>query len=232
MDGMNEILHLVLLSVGAVLYLFIISKIIGKKQLAQLDMIDYVSGITIGSIAAEMMTDTSDKPFYYYLIAMTVCFLLNLFIIFLERKGRAMKRLLNGKANIVINDGKIDYAELKKSKFDVNDIITMARLKGFFNLSDIAYAVLESNGQLSILPKAENVPVVASDINVEKPSSVLPSYLVVDGKVLTEELESIGKDENWLFEQLGITDEDEVGNVFIASYYAPTDEMNVHYKNG
>jgi uncharacterized membrane protein YcaP (DUF421 family) len=232
MDGMNEILHLVLLSVGAVLYLFIISKIIGKKQLAQLDMIDYVSGITIGSIAAEMMTDTSDKPFYYYLIAMTVCFLLNLFIIFLERKGMAMKRLLNGKANIVINDGKIDYAELKKSKFDVNDIITMARLKGFFNLSDIAYAVLENNGQLSILPKAENVPVVASDINVEKPSSVLPSYLVVDGKVLTEELESIGKDESWLFEQLGIDSEEDVGNVFIASYYAPTDEMNVHYKNG
>ena len=89
-EMMNEIGRLLLVAFSSVVFLFIIAKILGKKQIAQLDFVDYIIGISIGSIAAEMATDTSDKPMYYYLIAITVFFLFDLIITVIERKSQAL----------------------------------------------------------------------------------------------------------------------------------------------
>ena len=100
------------------MYLFIISKLLGKKQIAQLEFIDYAMGISIGSIAAEMATDVGDTPFYYYLIGMTIFFLFDLSISFLGKKGPFLKRFLKGKPIVIVYEGNIVYKNLKKSKLD------------------------------------------------------------------------------------------------------------------
>ena len=120
---------------------------LGKKQVAQLEFIDYVVGISIGSIAAEMATEL-EKDFWVYLIAMGVFFLLHFFINFLGRKAVWMKKFFKGTPIIIIDNGQLNYKAMKKANLDVNDIIGLARAKNFFNLSDIAYAIFETNGEM------------------------------------------------------------------------------------
>lgn len=227
---MEELWKIVLLSLGAVVYLFVISKILGKKQIAQLDFIDYVLGISVGSIAAEMATDTTDKPWYYYIIAMTIFFLINALIIFLERKGVIMKHFFKGRPNMVIYEGKIDFKQLKKSKLDMNELISLARDKGYFDLNEIAYAIFETSGTLSIMPKSQYKPPVAEDMKLSLSPASLPGYLVIDGSVSYSGLSEYGKDEAWMLNKMGMTKKEELKNVILAQYDPEADEIVTHYK--
>ena len=228
---MSEVVYLLILSVSSVVSLFIIAKILGKKQVAQLEFIDYVVGISIGSIAAEMATDTSDKPLYFYLIAMGIYFLFDLSVTLLGRKSPALKHFLKGKPLTIIHNGKIDYEMLKKSKLDVNDVLTMARSQGYFDLEDIAFAIFEDNGNLSILPKGAKRPTVAEDLNIEIEKSELPIFLVVDGIVSKSSLRHIKKDESWLIKKLNIAKKKELKNILVATFDTETEKINVTYKN-
>ena len=227
---MQEWLRVILFSLCSVGFLFIISKILGKKQIAQLEFIDYVMGISIGSIAAEMATDVSDNPFWYYLIAMAIFFLFDLTLTFLGRKGFFMKRFLKGAPLTIVKDGKIDYKQLKKSKLDVNELIALCREKGFFNLQDVAYVIFENSGEVSVLPKSEKTPTVVQDIDVKKPIASLTKYLIVDGRILKESLRELIKDKNWLFNQLKLKNEKELKNVILAFYDDNTKKVIANYK--
>ena len=226
---MPEILSLLIFSLSSVAYLFVISKLLGKKQIAQLEFVDYVIGISIGSIAAEMSTDLIDTPFYYYLIAMTVFFLFDLSITFFGRKG-AFKNFLKGRPLLIINEGKVDYNILSKSKLDINEVITLCRNQGYFDLQDIAFAIFENNGALSILPKGEKRPIVISDIkeNFEQPS--LPTYLVVDGKIVKETLLEIQKTNEWAMKKLKVNSKKELSNIILATYDELNDSVKVYNK--
>jgi len=147
---MNDILKVFLYASLSYLTLFVISKILGKKQIAELDFIDYVTGISIGSIAAEMATETV-TPFYYYIIAMVVFLFFDFVVTILARKTNFLKRFLRGTPLILIDKGEINFKNLKRSKIDFYDLQGLARDKGFFDLSEIEYAIFETNGDLSIL---------------------------------------------------------------------------------
>ena len=201
---MTEIWRLLIFSFISVIYLFVISKLLGKKQIAQLEFIDYVLGISIGSIAAEMATDINEKPFYYYLIAITVFFIVDLLISFLGRKGAFFKIFFKGTPNTIIYKGKIDYKQLKKSKLDINDVICLCRELGYFDLNDIEYAIFERTGEISVLPIGAQKPTVIKDITKNYDTSKLPIYMVVDGKISHSSLSHINKDVDWLFLKLGI----------------------------
>jgi uncharacterized membrane protein YcaP (DUF421 family) len=116
---MKEVYKVLLFSAIGFVYLFIMSKALGKKQIAHLDVIDYILGIAVSSIAAEMAVDTAGKPLYLYIAALSFFFALNLLVIFLERKGRFFKKFLKGTPLMVIYDGQIRYAALKKSRLDI-----------------------------------------------------------------------------------------------------------------
>jgi len=226
---MPELISLLIFSLSAVAYLFIISKLLGKKQIAQLEFVDYVMGISIGSVAAEMSTDLTDTPFYYYLISMTVFFLFDLAITYFGRKG-VFKNFLKGRPLLIINEGKIDYNILSKSKLDINEVITLCRNQGYFDLQDIAFAIFENNGELSILPKGEKRPTVISDFkdNFEQPS--LTTYLVVDGKIVKETLTEFQKTNDWAMKKLKISTKKELLNIILATYDEKQDSVNVYNK--
>lgn len=226
-----EILRLLAFSGMSVFYLFFISKILGKKQIAQLEFIDYAIGISIGSISAEMATDLGDNPFYYYLIAMSIFVLFDMLVTFLGRKTLPFKKFFKGKPIIVINNGEIDYKELKKSKLDFYDLISMCRGQGYFDFKDIAFAIFEPSGKMSVLPKASQKPVVANDFKIKPPKPELTKYIVVDGEIIKENLKDINKDRIWLFEKLNITKRKQLKNILCASFNEKKDQIEFELKH-
>lgn len=227
---MNEILYLIILSVSSVLALFIIAKLLGRRQVAQLDFVDYIIGISIGSIAAEMATDVSDKPLYYYLITIFIYFLFDLLLNYLGRKTPLLKHFLKGRPLTIIYEGKIDYKNLKKSKLSINDVISLAREQGYFDILDISYAVLENSGKLSIMPKGEKRPTVAEDLKIKSEPANLPCYLIADGKISYSSLKELGRDKEWLFKKINISSKRELKNIILATYDNKSGKIIVEYK--
>lgn len=227
---MNIALKVLISAVVAFVYLFLISKLLGKKQLAEFDFITYVTGISIGSIAAEMATNLEDKPMYLYIISMTVFFLFDFFITFLERKGSKLEKFLKGSPIIVVQNGKINYKGLKKSKLNVNDVLSMTRDKGYFDLNDIAYGIFETNGTFSVLPKSEKSYVVADDIKVKKDKATLSDTMITDGSISRTSLKRLGKDKEWLYKKLDL-DKQKLKKILLATYNENTKEFDIHYKS-
>ena len=231
MFGIKPIFWVLIDSAVAFVYLFIISKLLGKKQIAQLEFIDYTVGISLGSIAAEMATNT-ETPFYYFLIAMTIFFALAFIVALVGRKNTFLKRVLKGKPATLIYDGKIVYKQLKKTKIDVNDLLSMLREKGYFDISDVAYAVFEPSGDLSVMPVGAQKPLVMEDLDASKiEKAEMSNVLIADGAVSESGLAEIGKDEQWLFNRLKISDKSDLDNIILAVYDEKNDEFNVHLKS-
>lgn len=227
---MNEIWYLLLVASSSVLALFVIAKLLGKRQISQLEFVDYIIGISIGSIAAEMATDIGDKPMWYYLVAIGIYFLFDIIINFLGRKTPFLKHFLKGKPLMLIYNGEINFKNLKHSKLSVNDMVAMAREQGYFDLSDIKYAVFENSGHLSIMPVAKKQPPVAEDLKIIKESK-LPCYLITDGRISYSALNEINKDENWLFKKLKVKDKKALKKIILAIYDDKTKKITVHLKS-
>lgn len=230
MFGIKPIYWVLIDSAVAFVYLFIISKILGKKQIAQLEFIDYTIGISLGSIAAEMATNT-EIPFWHFLIAMGIFFVLAFFVSVVGRKSTLLKRWLKGKPATLVYDGKISYEQLKKNHIDVNDLLSMLREKGYFDISDVAYAVFEPSGDLSVMPKGGQKPLVTEDFDKTKVKrAALPNILVADGKVSFSGLSEINKDTEWLYGRLNVKSDADLDNIILAVYDDEADEFNIHKK--
>lgn len=227
---MSDVLKVFIFSTVAYIYLFVIAKLLGKKQIAQLTFLDYVVGISIGSIAAEMATETQE-PFYHYLIAMGIFFLFDFIVSFISRKGLKMKKWINGKPMVIINDGNIDYQILKQSKLTVDELCGLAREKNYFDLKDVAYAIFETNGMLTVLPKSNKQPVVAENINIILPDPELTQFMILDGQVCEEILHSQNRSRKWLFDKLNIKNKADLKNILLAEYDVKTDTFFTQYKN-
>lgn len=231
MFGIRPIYWVLIDSAVAFLYLFVISKLLGKKQIAQLEFIDYTVGISLGSIAAEMATNT-EVPFYFFLIAMTIFFVFATLVAIVGRKSTFLKRLLKGKPATLIYDGKINYKELKKNKIDVNDLLSMLREKGYFDIADVAYAVFEPSGELSVLPVGAQKPLVMEDLDKDKiQPAQLEDIVIVDGVLSYSGLNNVDKDEEWLFKRLGITEKSELKDIILCVYDAENDKFNTYRKS-
>ncbi len=227
---MKEVSNVLYQSLIAFLVLFIVSKILGKKQVAQLEFSDYVVGISIGSIAAEMST-MNDRPFYHFIIAMVVFGGLDLSITLLARKAHFLKTIFKGRPLILISNGEIIYKNLVKSKLDIKELIALCRDKGYFNLEDIAFCIFENSGKISILPLSSARPTTAEDLNIPNEKVSLPTALVVDGKAVKKELKKLGKDEAWLYKKLEIKTKQQLKDIIIATFDQATCKINVYKKN-
>ena len=222
--NINEITKVLINASVSFLVLFVISRIMGKKKIAQLDLMDYVVAISIGSIASEMATSL-DTPMYLYIISMTIYLVFDLLISCISRKANFLKKLFRGQPLFLIDKGKINYKNLKKSKLDVNELYSLCREKDIYDINLVAYAIFETNGQVSIIPKGdENNPSKNGEI---PPLTTEP---ICDGKIVNECLKQLGKDKEWLCKKLDITKDKQIKNIMLATYYADEDKFMVHYK--
>lgn len=198
---MKEIITIIIRCVIALTVLFTITKILGKKQVSQLSLFDYVIGISIGNFAAEIIINMETK-FINGILAMIMFGLMAYIVDYLTLKSIILRRLFMGVPTTLIQKGKILEQNLKKVKFDTNDLLEECRSKGYFDISEIEYAVMESKGTLSILPKGEYKPVNIKDMNLKPKKQGLVSNVIIDSKIMKNNLENMNKDENWLEQKL------------------------------
>lgn len=193
-------LALCLTALGSFGALFSVAKFIGHKQIAQLDFFDYITGISIGSIAAEMATELEEpwKP----LSAMVVYGGSTLLLSIVSKKFPRSRKYLNGTPTILMDHGKLYYENLKKAKLDLSEFMVMCRQQGYFDLTSIQTAVFEYNGKLTILPVSSQRPVTPNDMNLAPEQELLFTELIMDGRILDDNLKRMGLDLTWLNNQL------------------------------
>jgi len=169
----------------------------GRRQISQLNFFDYVNGITIGSIAATLATDISREslPTFIGLLAYTFWVL---FLNLLEEKNRTLRRIINGKSVIVIQNGKILENNLREYGYTIDDLKMILRTQGAFNLADVEYAILEANGKISTLLKSQVRPATPKDFGIDTEYQGIPIDLISDGKIIADNLNLVGLTEDWL----------------------------------
>ena len=212
-----EILKIIGLSLGSIVVLFILTKIVGQREMSGLSIFDFMIAITIGSIAAEMATSLEDN-FMQPLIAMIIYAIVTLIISFINMKSVKLRPIFSGKTLILYDNGTLFKENFKKAKIDLNEFLSQSRTNGYFNLTDIKTALLEENGKISFLPYSDKRPANASDFNIKPDEDNINTNLIIDGKVMEENLQEINLDKLWLNETLqkqGIT---RIDNIFLATY--------------
>lgn len=195
------VLMIIVRSLLSIVMLFIIARVLGKRQIAQLSFFDYVTGITLGSIAAVLAADDS-LELYKPLIGLVVFGAITLTISIVTDKSILLRRFLNGDPVILIYKGVLQRENMKKVKFDISDLQMECRAQGYFNMSDIYFAVMEAYGKLSILPKCAAAPPTAADMNIAAKQQSLQSNVIMDGNIMRRNLKAMGKDESWLMLRL------------------------------
>lgn len=211
----QEILRVVVLSVASLIVLFLLTKLMGYRQMSQMSLFDYINGITIGSIAAELATNLED--YHRPLTAMIIYGLATVLLSALTEKSICARRFLNGKPLILLHHGTLYKENLKKAKIDLNEFLEQCRVSGYFDVSKLQAVILEGNGRLSFLPKAQERPATPADLNLQPETEDLTSVLVLDGHIMEHNLHHSGKEKKWLTAQLSALGYPDVKLVLLAT---------------
>ena len=222
---MNTI-TLILSSLLSVVAIFLIAKLMGHKQVSQLDFFDYISGITIGSIAAELATEL-DEP-HKPLIALVIYGIVSLALNMLTSKLPRTRKYVNGTPTILMDCGKLYRNNLKQSKLDISEFMLLCREQGYFDLDEIQTAVFEQNGKLSIFPKAKKRPVTPEDLNISPQETHIGIEIIMDGRVMGENLSRLKKDYNWLEKRLKQQGYSKAKDIFLAIYRPQEDSLHLY----
>ena len=221
-----EIIKVILTAILSVAALFIITKIMGHKQVSQLDFFDYVSGITIGSIGAELATELEapEKP----LVALCVWGGASLLLNFLAHKLPRTRKYINGAPTILLNNGKIFRKNLKKAKLDLSEFLLLCREQGYFDLDELQMAVFEHNGKLSILPKASARPVTPEDLKIPAKATHVGVEVIMDGRIMGENLCRMNLNEKWLKNQLKTRGYNDEKQIFLGIYRPEENKLTLY----
>ncbi|MFL0246520.1 YetF domain-containing protein [Candidatus Clostridium stratigraminis] len=186
-----------------ILYFIVVftMRIMGKRQIGQLQPFELVIAIMVSELASMPMQDTR-IPLSHGIIPIFTLLLLQALISVAELKSEFARIAFSGKPSIIISQGKIDIKQLKINRYNINDLLEELRLQGYYNMEDIEFAILETSGQLSIIPKTELEPVTKQDLNIKSSQDTLPITLILDGKINLNNLKVINKDKSWLLSQL------------------------------
>ena len=226
---LDKILQTAVSSTIAIIALFILARIMGKKQMSQLNFFDYVIGITIGSIASEYAVVRS-VHITEGLTALVVVSLFSILISYISVKSYKGRKILDGVPVILIEHGKIMEKNMRKEKLSINDLLEECRQKNIFNIADIDFAILETSGRLSILPKSQNRPLMPKDMQIPTAYEGLCANVVIDGKVIEEHLAAINLDMDWLRAELDREGIKDCSDVLLA-YVDAKRVLHAHVKN-
>ena len=209
---MDNFLNICFRTILVLIILFFITKMLGKKQISQLNFFDYIVGITIGSIAADISLDIEKG-----MIAGIVSLLIYGFSSLITIKSIKARRFLSGVPTVLVEKGKIIESGLKKSKIDINDLLAEARESGYFNLDEIDYALMEINGNISFLPKENEKPVTKKDMKIKCSNEGLTVNAIIDSKYMVNNMKAINKDKEWLDHELKVNGYDNYDNILLAT---------------
>ncbi|MBK5470127.1 MULTISPECIES: DUF421 domain-containing protein [Bacillus] len=213
MSHLPEWTLVILRSVFILIILFAITKWLGKRQISQLSFFEYIAGMTIGDIAAQVSTGL-DSKFFHGVFAILIFAVVPFFTGILSLKNKTARDFFEGKSTVLIKDGKILEDNLKKEKYTSDELLELLRGKNAFSVADVEFAVLEPSGELNVLLKKDRQPLTAKDISLKVPNEKEPQTVIMDGNVLDEPLSASGHNRAWLhaeLEKLGVA----IENVFL-----------------
>ncbi|WP_312027257.1 DUF421 domain-containing protein [Cytobacillus firmus] len=202
----------------AFLVLFLLARLMGRKEIGQMTFFNWATAIGIGSIAGNLAVNAS-SPIKDGVIALIVWTLFTIMLDMIDLKSKQGRRVTTGDPLIVIKAGRIMEGALKESRVDLEELQALLRQKDIFSLKNVDYAILETNGELSILKKESEQPVTKRDLNISRPKKILfplPTEVISDGEVNTENLSKLKIDRNWLDRELQKANIQSIEDVFFA----------------
>lgn len=196
-----DLFKVFLATLGAIVVLFFLSKLMGNKQITKMNMFDYINGITIGSIAAEMATSLETdvlKP----LLAMILFGVVTYIISVVTNKSIVARRLITGKSIVLLDKDKLYRNNFSKVKMNLTEFLEELRSQGYFSIDDVELVVFEPSGKLSILPKSQKRPCTTGDLSLAVPKDRPEINVILDGKILQKNLKFSGNNIEWLNKKL------------------------------
>lgn len=200
-----------------ILYFLIVSimRLMGKRQIGELQPSELVVALVIADLAAVPMADVG-IPLLYGIIPILTLFICEELLSYISLKSQRARGIICGTPSILIEKGVIVQKELNRLRYNLNDLLEQLRLKDYHNLEDVEYAILETCGKLSVIPKLDKTPITAGDMNIQLNYTGLPATLIIDGRINSENLKLMGLDEAWLNEQLKLNNIKSAKYVFFA----------------
>jgi uncharacterized membrane protein YcaP (DUF421 family) len=219
-------LAIVLRTILIYFIMLVVVRLMGKREIGQLSPFDFVVAIMMAELAVLPM-ESPEIPLWHGIIPLLILACLEIGISYMALHSHAVRGVLDGKPQIVIQNGKILKGEMRKSRYNLNDLMAQLREKGFPNVKDVEFGILETSGKLSIIPRSQKRPLTPEDLGISTKYEGMPVVLVMDGIVMHSGLEFCGLNEAWLQERLkekGVA----VSDVFLAMldtegefYYIP-----------
>lgn len=176
-------------------------RLMGKREIGQLSAFDFVVAIMMAELAI-IPLENQDVPFWHGIIPLVVLVILEIGISYLALHSHAVRGFLDGRPQVIIENGKILKGEMRKSRYNLDDLMGQLREKGYPNIDDIEFAILETSGTLSVIPKSQKRALTAADIGVHTGYEGMPSILIMDGVVIHQALWRCGLDEPWLIREI------------------------------
>lgn len=213
---MNETAVVIVRGIIAFFSLLIFARLLGKQQISQLTFFDYVLGITIGSIAASLTTELTSRAWYHF-VGLVVWTVAVLALQLISETWRYASKYVDGEPVVVVMNGKIMEDTMKKMRYRSVDLMEQLRDKGVFDLNEVEFAILETNGKLSVLKKPQFQPITPLHMNIPSIPNGIGTELIYDGKIVKQNLKDLRITEEWLKTQLKAKGINDVSEVFLAT---------------
>ncbi|WP_350344827.1 DUF421 domain-containing protein [Proteinivorax tanatarense] len=184
---------------AALLYsiVLLMMRLMGKREIGQLSLFDLVVAIMIAELAAIPMEDTT-VPLHIGIIPIATLVGAEMLLSYITLKSEKLRKAIEGTPSIIVEEGKILGKEIERLRYSVTDLVSQLREKDISNISDVQYAILENNGELSVILKPEKRPLTPGDVGINPPAGGLPLPLILDGQIQSENLKRANKDIKWL----------------------------------
>lgn len=224
-----QIAKVIVASFASLTSLFVFTKLMGNRQMSQLGMFDYISSIALGSIAGEMAvmsTDSIIEP----LAAMIVFVVVTMFINYITCKSIILRRFFEGQAILLYQKGQIFEKNLLKANLDIDELLSLCRISGYFDLEEVHTVYMETNGTISILPMSDKRPATPGDLNIQPQESTPLPNVIIDGNIMKDNLLYTGKNEVWVQKQLKKQGIDDIKEIILATYDKNKDALNIYKK--
>jgi uncharacterized membrane protein YcaP (DUF421 family) len=186
---------------AAIVILFILTKVLGKRQISELSLFEYITGISIGNIAAYVSLDL-DNLWYLGIVSLLVWVSASVGIELWTMKNKKVRDFIDGKGTVLIKDGKLLKNQLRKERLTIDELLEQLRSKDVYRVADVEFAVMESSGELNVLMKKQFQPITPDMLGWKMSEEKPPHTIVMDGTVLDMELELSGKNRDWLMHEL------------------------------
>ncbi|MFL0166004.1 MULTISPECIES: YetF domain-containing protein [Clostridium] len=224
-----SIVNVILRSIAVYALALILARIMGRKIISHMTLFDFIVGMSMGSLVANAMIG-SESTFLSSIIALIVISTLSIGSAYLDTKSFKIRKLANSEPVTVVENGNIVEENMKNMKLTVNELMMKMREKNAFSLADVEFAIMETDGELSVLPKADKKPLTPSQMKIKTTNEGLMKDVIIDGEIIRENLKSAGVNEDWLHKELKKQNIEKINDVFYAGIYA-NEKLHVSKRN-